>query len=163
MKICLVAIFILGLTASSLGGSYYGICPAGWRYFDNHCYLFSNKKADWFAARRKCAGEGGQLAVIYDSRLNAFLKFQAFMSGAGSYLIGLTDLWNEGTFLWEGTGQTVRFHNWDYKEPNNAGGKEDCTELGKVKAYRWNDVPCTGHATGYICQLQIQVLGKRCC
>jgi len=60
--------------------------------------------------------------------------------GVNYYWIGLTDIFQEGTFVWT-TGEKLTYTNWYDKEPNNAGKAEHFVTIfdKKVKARKWND------------------------
>lgn len=64
---------------------------------------------------------------------------EGLMSGRDSYYIGFTDVSKEGTFYWS-DGSKGSFTKWLSTEPNDAGGKEDCTHFYIGKG--WNDLPC---------------------
>ncbi|KAJ8320427.1 hypothetical protein KUTeg_002014, partial [Tegillarca granosa] len=135
----MVAIFILGIIASTSG-----FCPTYWRYFDKHCYIITKAKVTWNQARlNRCDYK------TYS--FNKWFKEQAFHSGERSYWIGASDLQHEGTFRWEGTGQTVRFTDWSPYQPDNYKRIEDCAHLWKNYGYRWNDTDCRSKIS-YICQ-----------
>ena len=58
---------------------------------------------------------------------------------------GLTDSDNEGTFTWESDNSEVGYTNWNWGEPNNAWGSEDCALLRKAMfSYKWSDSNCDG-------------------
>ena len=50
-------------------------------------------------------------------------------------------------------GRAWSFTNWAGPEPNNAGGPEDCVEVGHYASERelWNDWSC-GNKIPFICQ-----------
>ena len=59
--------------------------------------------------------------------------------------LGLTDVKQEGTFLWSSTGEEPGYTNWGAGEPNNSGGKEDCAHFWLSRG-QWNDDRCDKRA-----------------
>ncbi|XP_041666073.1 macrophage mannose receptor 1 [Cheilinus undulatus] len=123
-----------------------GNCPEGWLRFGSKCFLFKGKKDEiklgWGEARDWCKEQGGDLAVIDTQYENDFVA---------SYLkdlelptwIGLSDTLLENQYAWA-DGSSVRYTNWNDKEPNNAGGAEHCAALthNHLVTGRWNDDAC---------------------
>ncbi|XP_042365609.1 macrophage mannose receptor 1 [Plectropomus leopardus] len=124
-----------------------GNCPAGWMLFRNKCFMFKGKKNDikgnWTFARNWCKDQGGELAVIDDQYENDFVA---------SYLrdlelptwIGLSDRLEENQYTWSDGVSSVKYTNWNTKEPNNAGGTEHCVAMthGPLVSGKWNDDAC---------------------
>ena len=79
--------------------------------------------------------------------LTAFLS----LLGLDTIHIGYTDAAKEGTWVWT-DGGTGGYEHWGSKEPNNAGGNEDCAEL-KLPHWKgyWNDYYCDVDLH-YVCQ-----------
>ena len=96
---------------------------------------------------------GGDLASVGSEEENTFI---ASLSSKGLWLGG-TDKDQEGKFVWtDGTAWT--YQNWNDKEPNNAGDKEDCLQMDGSGS--WNDLSCTDHAfwpTNYVCKKTVRV------
>ena len=57
--------------------------------------------------------------------------------------IGIHDQTNEEEFIYESSGQTITYSNWNPNEPNNAGNTEDCGQLVVSTAGKWNDNDCS--------------------
>ncbi|KAM4634074.1 macrophage mannose receptor 1 [Polymixia lowei] len=124
-----------------------GNCPSGWMRFNNKCFIFKGHKdgikANWSYARSWCRGQGGELAVIDNQYENDFVS---------SYLrdlvlpawIGLSDLLVENQYTWSDGDSPVLYTNWNNKEPNNAGGSEDCVAMthNYLVSGKWNDDSC---------------------
>ena len=63
--------------------------------------------------------------------------------------IGITDVWNEGT--WQtSTEKNLPYTSWAEGEPNNADNAEDCAVQRSDKT--WNDISCRTQKS-FICQL----------
>jgi len=71
----------------------------------------------------------------------------------GSYWIGLSDLENEGTFLWKSSNSLATIFDWYPYQPDNAGYNEHCVEMTKAYDFKWNDRPCLDLMRG-ICQVR---------
>ena len=74
-----------------------------------------------------------------------------------AYWIGLNDIESEGTWNWSESDTTPVYTNWDYNEPNNLAGNEDCVRKS-YKSSKWLDWNCEANiANDYkihaLCQL----------
>uniref|UniRef100_A0A8D8MYB1 Macrophage mannose receptor 1 n=1 Tax=Culex pipiens TaxID=7175 RepID=A0A8D8MYB1_CULPI len=118
-------------------------------------------KANWFKAVEFCHSLGMQLVTI-DSREenDALAKFiqstDKFNELKNEFWIGGSDLSEEGTFSWLGTGKLVTYANWSVNEPNNYHGIEDCMQLVYTPMYgqlwTWNDNICKKGHFYFICE-----------
>jgi hypothetical protein len=63
--------------------------------------------------------------------------------------LGASDEAQEGVWVWV-TGEPFTYTNWDFGEPNDAGG-EDCAVYAEFGT--WNDVPCTEYWP-FVCELE---------
>ena len=83
------------------------------------------------------------------------------------FWIGLTDIFHDGTWVWENVGKPLNFSNWAPGEPNNFKGGQHCVAMklgnwGNWWDGKWDDLGCenmkTGNFTsedttiGYICE-----------
>lgn len=116
-----------------------------WTLYEGQCYSCTGDELSWYSARSSCSQVGAILVVISNSGIQAFLEA---LCTSGNYWIGLNDLLNEGTFVWDGTSTPVSYTNWSPGEPNDAGDNEDCAAL---RWNTWNDYICGG-IFFYICQ-----------
>lgn len=69
-----------------------------------------------------------------------------------SYWIGLSDIIQEGTYVWQTTQQRPDFADWGSGEPNDLHHNEDCIELYQVKNFHWNDAPSSVKSK-FICEI----------
>ena len=62
-------------------------------------------------------------------------------TGKGSFWIGLTDLFHEGTFIWPSTGEKATYFNWNDAQPDNAYNKSEHFGLIWPTSVerKWND------------------------
>ena len=58
--------------------------------------------------------------------------------------LGLSDLKQEGTFMWSSTGEEPGYTNWQAREPNNGGGTQDCAYI--YSRGQWDDFQCDRRA-----------------
>ncbi|XP_078579415.1 uncharacterized protein LOC144863758 [Branchiostoma floridae x Branchiostoma japonicum] len=133
------------------------VCPvAGYVIFNGVCYKHFAERKTYDDARQTCAADGGLVAMPKDNATNTFIHNLGPLS---HYWIGLTDVDNEGQWVFE-DGQTLEssgFSNWYPGEPNDEHGREDCTEVGTSEHF-WNDIPCTG-TKEFVCQRVCPVAG----
>ena len=96
----------------------------------------------WYEAKSKCEQEGGHLTEIETQEEQTTLS-QAAAAWNGKFYafwIGLTDLAQEGTWIWDHSSKEADPTFWVPGEPNNYGGYQHCAQLypGSV----WDDNDC---------------------
>ncbi len=65
-----------------------------------------------------------------------------FLQSGILYWIGLTDLANEGTYVWQTDYRETNFTFWQKPiQPDDGGGNEDCVHL-TTDNLQWNDRDC---------------------
>uniref|UniRef100_A0A8C5G772 C-type lectin domain-containing protein n=1 Tax=Gouania willdenowi TaxID=441366 RepID=A0A8C5G772_GOUWI len=123
--------------------------PAGWLLFKDKCFIFKGKENDikgsWIFARDWCKEQGGTLAIIDNQHENSELILLPVLPT----WIGLSDLLVENQYAWSDGVSPVLFTNWNDKEPNNAGGSENCVEM--YHDGHWNDNNCL-QKRGFVCK-----------
>ena len=97
--------------------------------FETVIYTVHSEHKDWLDAQSTCQSEGGELVSIHNQAEAELVRKLADKSGSGTFLIGLNDRDNEGSFVWS-DGTPVDYTNWWQNEPNNHGAGEDCAHMG---------------------------------
>ncbi|EAT43934.2 AAEL004679-PA [Aedes aegypti] len=113
-------------------------------------YSIISKNKNWVGAIEYCKCYGMQLAVV-DTAAKQKLIEQAIVGSSiynkswTSVWIGANDRAKEGEFVWQPTGQKVKYSNWRIKMPDNYLGNENCVHIFYSPGFRfkWNDWPCT--------------------
>merc|ERR1712172_468350 len=142
-------------------------CSPPWKSLDTGCYLFQEWNSTWYDSRRECKQSGGYLVEV-DSQeeQDAILREIASRGWDGDthfgFWIGLTDIFHDGTWVWDNLGKPLDYSNWAPGEPNNWGGLQHCAA---IKLWgengKWDDVSCeavklehisTGETYGHICE-----------
>ena len=80
-------------------------------------------------------------------------------------LLGLTDLSNEGTFVWEGGQSEPEFTDWRAGEPNDMNDSEDCVFIANwndLLGMTWTDMSCAAHIHPLFCPFEIRSLYALC-
>ena len=73
-------------------------------------------------------------------------------SGNGLFWIGLTDLSQEGYYVWE-DGTNATYFNWYSGEPNDPDGSSECVHMEyRSKGRRWTDSGCFSLNIQAFCQ-----------
>lgn len=121
-------------------------CAQGWFESDNKCYrLFSftnsTKKLNWFEADSFCKKINGFLpsfrtAAAITQILN---NFGIYSFSSGSYWIGLNKLDPNAGYQWA-DGTAASFFNWDFGQPDDKNGIQNCVEL--IPTNKWRDSFC---------------------
>ncbi|XP_033102554.1 alpha-N-acetylgalactosamine-specific lectin-like [Anneissia japonica] len=142
-----------------------GKCPAFWVPFQGSCYRVFGNRLDWADAEESCKAlfnkkATGHLVSIQSEDENRFVSHLWDSSTGGStdssnraYWIGLSDIAEEGTYVWSDSDTVASYTNWKQGEPNNAGN-EDCGHVTKSndEILLWNDTECY-HTLSFVCEL----------
>ena len=123
-------------------------CTAGWTYYGSSCYYVKDtptlKQSD---ARQHCQNLGGDLAIIKSEKQNDFIF--SLIQGQNTFTkwgawIGIQRK-ADGKFYWiDNTPVDGSYSIWADREPNNAGGSENCVQMYGQDSLRkkWNDFSC---------------------
>ncbi|OBS81298.1 hypothetical protein A6R68_20517, partial [Neotoma lepida] len=111
-------------------------CPWDWTLFQGNCYFFSTFKQTWKESVTACKEVGAQLVVIKSDEEQSFL--QQTSTKKGYMWMGLSDLKQEGKWLWVDGSPLKWSQYWSPGEPNNIGD-EDCADFSDNG---WNDNLC---------------------
>ncbi|XP_058863031.1 hepatic lectin-like isoform X10 [Acipenser ruthenus] len=122
-------------------------CPCEWLSFNEACYYFSKKRANWHKAKESCNSKNASLAVISSNQELDYLKSRI---GSTHYWLGLSDSETEGSWKWL-DGRPVEKRFWNSGEPNNAANNEDC---GILTSSKLNDIPCSSEEH-WICEMKL--------
>ncbi|KAI8491574.1 hypothetical protein Bbelb_307740 [Branchiostoma belcheri] len=123
------------------------------------CYKAFNRESDYNNARATCSSDGGTLAMPRDAVTNTFLiNLKNAVDNSAFFRFGLTDIQQEGRWVWEDGATLGHYSPWGPGEPNN-DGNEDCAEYwpeneGDSIRNTWNDGPCSYSSyRKFICQV----------
>merc|ERR1712055_947528 len=137
-------------------------CPPGAKPFGSKCYRFVKQSLNWNDARTLCKAlhPGGMLATIDSEAENNFVF--GLMSGNMAW-IGLNDVATEGKMVWADRGGTPTYTNWNYNQPDNSGGIEDCVHILAISAppKQWNDFPCD-RKQPFVCEFPSEPSSVQC-
>ncbi|XP_019646770.1 PREDICTED: CUB and sushi domain-containing protein 2-like [Branchiostoma belcheri] len=135
-------------------------CPDGYVYHQPNrlCYKAFNDTATYNGAVSRCSSDGGVLAIPRDNATNNFLiDLKNAVDINAFFRFGLTDVHQEGLWIWDDNVPLGDFRAWFPGEPNNAGN-EDCAEyFSESHSYSntWNDGPCSRDDRKFICQVSL--------
>merc|ERR1711971_881028 len=147
-------------------------CQSPWTSLDipgqpSGCYLFHGFKSSWYDSKRECRQSGGHLveigspeeqeALIWELRRQGLVGYDAPVYG---FWIGLTDIFHDGTWVWDHQGQPLNFSAWASTEPNNERGVQHCVAMNiRREGGEWDDVGCEYEgnngefdSNGHICE-----------
>ncbi len=129
-----------------------GLCPCDVEYYGGEPYMYCSTALVWEPARDVCLTYGYDLVAVTDAAEQSWVATTATAAGFASdshfVWIGFNDRSTEGSFVWS-NGDAVTYTNWNSGEPNDSSG-EDCAHMWSTG--RWNDIPCTGYTTPYVCE-----------
>ncbi|XP_019638727.1 PREDICTED: collectin-10-like [Branchiostoma belcheri] len=132
------------------------VCPSGYTYRQPSqlCYKAYNLERDYSGARATCSSDGGTLAMPRDAATNTFLiNLKNAVDNSAYFWFGLTDISQEGRWVWEDGTALGGFSSWESGQPDNSDN-EDCGEYRPANhrfANKWNDMPCSTRRK-FICQ-----------
>lgn len=96
------------------------------------------------------------MAIIKEARIQgeiATFLSSANPSGGKLFWIGLTDLAQEGNYVWQ-DGTAATYFNWYSGEPNDADGSSDCIHIEYAgKGRQWDDAGCFSFNVYALCQI----------
>jgi len=127
-------------------------CAAPWTQLSTGCYRFHESPMTQSEAKKFCEEEQGvpaRLVEIDSAEENraivAEMQRQNSFSRKINFWLGINDRHSEGDWVFESTGKSVKFTNWNSGEPNNGNGNpgsENCAFINELE--KWNDVDCNG-------------------
>uniref|UniRef100_A0A3B5KBC0 C-type lectin domain-containing protein n=1 Tax=Takifugu rubripes TaxID=31033 RepID=A0A3B5KBC0_TAKRU len=125
-------------------------CQAGWRQYEDRCYLFSNDTKTWLEANAFCLDIGKLffLIILMSFFFQLWLRTQI---GADIFWIGLNDQVVEGTWEWSDGTTYIEYLFWMQGQPDDWGGAEDCVQVVGYSNGHWNDENCNVKRK-YICK-----------
>jgi len=120
----------------------HGTCEFPWIQpgHDSPCYAVSTEAVNFYNADKFCKTHGGFLAEPRTEEETHLIEL--FVMPEENYWIGLTDLADEGAFVWGTDYSAPDYTNWYTGEPSNDDG-EDCVHLWGSGGLQWNDHSCT--------------------
>ncbi|XP_053380330.1 perlucin-like protein [Mercenaria mercenaria] len=129
-------------------------CPDGWIQHSLSCYHFSHDLETWPGADYMCEKMGGKLVEIETAAENAYLT-PIVDSQKHNYWIGLSDVQEEGIWMWMESKEklsTTGFSHWYPNQPDNSEANENCATINFDVGGKWNDWHCNGKEANYICE-----------
>ncbi|XP_055958871.1 uncharacterized protein LOC126830395 [Patella vulgata] len=127
------------------------VCKAGWKSYNDKCYLVIEDIETWADARAACLSVGAELVSISDSHEQDFVASLTADVRADMW-IGFNDLQHELMFEWSND-EEVLYTNWNLGQPSNpAGTEEDCVTF-TYKTGGWQDEVCDTKKK-YICEME---------
>uniref|UniRef100_A0A8W8I828 C-type lectin domain-containing protein n=1 Tax=Magallana gigas TaxID=29159 RepID=A0A8W8I828_MAGGI len=119
------------------------VCDNGWIPYENHCYWCSPNPDNFHNAVVNCSGKGSILIEIKDAAEEKWVLLQSLIRNYTNLWIGLTDLVDEGQYVYSSSGLKPFYSNWEKSQPD--GGvedNEDCAALHTPQR-KWHDYPCS--------------------
>ena len=145
----------VGLAGScgASGGSHPN-CPFGWTYADDACFkLFGddiiNTPLPWLEAEEACVWMGAQTHLASITSEEQERAVQHVADGNSFVWIGLSDIAEEGSFVWSDDEPLEQYANFAAGQPDNAGSAEDAVFYSSG-THDWGDqAQTTPHP--YVC------------
>ena len=127
-------------------------CPHGFQEIDGFCLVKGTGEKTFEEATRSCQQLGGFLAEPRTQEINTAV--QTFNFQSRFLWIGLTDLAEDETFLWQSNNAGLSYTDWAPNQPNNHQYKQHCVGVRKKNNNnnkQWNDRKCA-EKNEYLCQ-----------
>ncbi|KAI8490983.1 hypothetical protein Bbelb_314020 [Branchiostoma belcheri] len=137
-------------------------CLNGYVYHEpsRRCFKAFNDSETYNGAVSRCSLDRGTLAIPQDNTTNEFLIYlKNGVDNNAWFRFGLTDVQQEGVWMWDDGVPLGDFRAWGPGEPSN--GNEDCAEYfpeGRPEKNTWNDGSCTRADRKFICQVSQPVV-----
>ena len=117
----------------------------------NNCFWVSDQALNYNEAISQCSAQGAELATINNAKDETFVSDLMPSSlrpgGEQIYWIGLNDIEDEGTFVWQDKSVPTYF-NWNQGQPE-VGNTQDCVVKRKINE-EWYDQNCN-RERGFVC------------
>ena len=120
-------------------------CNPPWVSLETGCYLFRQSNSTWYESRGECQQSGGYLIEIDSHDEHQAIVDEIHRRGWGmdlGFWIGLTDIFHDGTWVWDHLGRPLDFSKWAPGEPNNLNGLQHCAVIDPYFGSYWTDVSC---------------------
>ncbi|KAI8507049.1 hypothetical protein Bbelb_154880, partial [Branchiostoma belcheri] len=133
-------------------------CPEGYVYHQPSCLCFKafDDIATYNGAVSRCSLDGGTLAMPRDSTTNNFLfDLKNAVDNSAHFRFGLTDVHQEGVWMWDDNVPLGDFRPWAPGEPSPPIHNENCAEYFPESLFQnstWNDGLCNDDRK-FICQV----------
>ncbi|XP_053251363.1 collectin-10 [Podarcis raffonei] len=122
---------------------------AGIRETEEKYYYIVQEEKSYKEALTHCRIRDGVLAMPKDEAANAVISDYVSQSGLFRVFIGLSDMENEGQFVYADRTPLQSYSNWKEGEPQDTSGQEDCVEM--LSTGQWNDTECH-HTMYFVCE-----------
>ena len=117
----------------------------------SNCFWVSDQALNYNEAISQCSAQGAELATINNAKDETFVSDLMPSSlrpgGEQIYWIGLNDIEDEGTFVWQDKSVPTYF-NWNQGQPE-VGNTQDCVVKRKINE-EWYDQNCN-RERGFVC------------
>ena len=116
-------------------------CPSKWVRVVDSCIWASNEKATFEEAAEKCK-EVDSDASLYEPPNKNHNELVSILLKDEIHWIGIHDRFEENTWVYLSTNESVSFTNWHKNQPDNYNNNEHCVEIGSGTQHLWNDLVC---------------------
>jgi hypothetical protein len=128
-----------------------GDCQCVGRRHGSSEYVLCSDSRSWPDARGRCRDFDMDLTRLEGPAEASWLHGEAVALHNRDYWIGLSDIDDEGTFVWVGD-HPLEFDLWNDGEPNNARNNEDCAHAWS-RTGLWNDGNCSNRLA-FVCEAE---------
>ena len=132
-----------------------GNCDPPWTSLYTGCYLFQEGNSSWYESRRQCRQSGGYLVEVDSQEEQTTILEEIYRRGWDyethfGFWIGLTDIFHDGTWVWDNLGKPLDYSSWAAGEPNSWHGVQHCAilKLGGGGFGFWDDIGCEAIKSG---------------
>jgi len=108
---------------------------------DSPCYAVSTEELNFYNADKFCKTHGGFLAEPRTQEETNLIEL--FVKPDKNYWIGLTDIGEEGAFVWGSDFSAPDYTNWYPGQPDDYYDNEDCVNLHSIFGLQWDDDICS--------------------
>merc|ERR1712227_304813 len=127
-------------------------------YFGSSSFFLVKEAVSWVEAEQSCRSRGAHLASITNETLqqNIVEYIQNQNTSDKDIWIGLTDIDDEGEWVWVKDGEPMNYSNWMTGEPSDSCRGEDCVILKFGHGYKWGDRVCHSNSQKHyhLCEIE---------
>ena len=143
----------------------FGMDKAGeYKTIHGRCYYFEKKQLRNFVdAAADCQYKFNGNGMLFEPRDNkvsdtsVYKEAQKIDNNFG-FWIGIRtqvhDIEREFYYLSDGPSENLAYNGWEFAEPDNGSGNEDCVSVLRFNNLGWSDDRCN-HLKHYICELDM--------
>ncbi|CAC5420941.1 MRC [Mytilus coruscus] len=125
-------------------------CPDGFIANGQSCYMELNIPSTWAEASFYCTLFESHLLTI-DSAGEQNIVSSMLSRFPAHFWIGLTDMFQPGTWIWSTTRTAPVYSHWAVGQPKDFNGQQNCAAMDRNHMFNWTASSCETKAD-FVCE-----------